>query len=148
MKFPSTSVALSARAAAATGLTTATISSKFTYTATGCLSTGLVNCPVSLQTTSKTTITSTIVTAMPSGSSATFPVTTQNSVASTIAFGTNSKALASSSGVPTSYDPSAPTNKISQIVDGSTGGVNNKIIIGVSVGVGIPVLIGLIAACL
>jgi hypothetical protein len=142
----STSAALTARAAAATGLTTTTISTKITYTGTACRSTGLINCPVSLQTTSKYTTTSTLVTSVPSGSKATFPATTQNSVASMIAFGTNVKALASASGTPTSYVPAATsTSRIVDFLNGKTGGVSNKIILGISIGVGVPVFIAIVA---
>ncbi|KAF8858413.1 hypothetical protein BDZ45DRAFT_674010 [Acephala macrosclerotiorum] len=142
----STSAALTARAVEATGLTTTTLINSTTYTGTGCLSTGLLNCPVSLQTTSKYTATSTLVTSVPSGSTATWPATTQNSVASTIAFGTNVKNLESTSGTPTSFVPTTtPTSGITGVIDGETGGVSNKIIIGVSVGVGVPVLLAIIA---
>jgi Flp pilus assembly protein TadG len=149
----SSGAALTARAAAATGLTstsltTTTLSTKVTYTGIACLSTGLVNCPVSLQTTSKYTTTKTLITSVPSGSKATFPATTVNSVANTIAFGTNVKALESSSGIPTSYVPTATaSSKIEGILDGKTGGVSNKIIIGVSVGGGLLVLLAVSGGC-
>lgn len=142
----STSAVLTARAAKATGLTTTTLTNSTTYTGTACLSTGLLNCPVSLQTTSKYTATSTLITSVPSGSTATWPATTQNFVASTIAFGTNVKNLESTSGTPTSFIPTTtPTSGITGVIDGKTGGVSNKIIIGVSVGLGVPVLIAIIA---
>ena len=135
-------------------LTTTTTTTKVTYTATVCLSTGLINCPVSLQSTSKNTVTKTLVTAVPSGSDATFPTTTQNTVASTIAFGTNVQKLTATSGSPVSYVPTAsgpsatPSSRITGIIQGETNGVSNKVIIGVSVGVGVPVLLAIIAACM
>ncbi|CZR52289.1 uncharacterized protein PAC_02166 [Phialocephala subalpina] len=142
----STSAALTARAVEATGLTTTTLINSTTYTGTACLSTGLLNCPVSLQTTSKYTATSTLVTSVPSGSTATWPVTTQNSVANTIAFGTNVKNLESTSGTPTSFVPTTtPTSGITGVIHGKTGGVSNKLIIGLSVGLGVPVLLAIIA---
>ncbi|KUJ12374.1 uncharacterized protein LY89DRAFT_623534 [Mollisia scopiformis] len=142
-----TSAALTARAAQATGLTTTTLTTSDTYTATQCLSTGLLNCPISMQTTSKQTVTSTLVTSVPSGSTATFPTTIQNSVANTIAFGTNVKALTSTSGTPTSFNPTSTPTGITGVIDGKIGGVSNKLIIGVSVGIGVPFLVGVIAGC-
>ena len=131
-------------------LTTTTISTEITYTATMCLSTGLVNCPVSLQTTMKNSVTKTLVTSVLSGSDATFPATTQASVTSTIAFGTNKQVITSTSGSPVSYVPPTSTassepSGLSGVIKGKTGGVSNKIIIGVSVGVGLPVLIAIVA---
>lgn len=126
-------------------LTTTTISTTQIYTGVNCMSSGLANCPASLQTTMKSTSTLTLVTAVPSGSSATFPAVTANSVASTVAFGPSAHNLVVLSGSPTSYVPgSAATSSNSSGfhngVDGSTGGVSNKVIIGVSVGVGVPVV--------
>jgi hypothetical protein len=144
-----TTAAVTARAVEASGLTTTTLSTEITYTGTACRSIGLLNCPLSLQITSKNTVTSTLATSVPSGSTATFPATTQSSVASTIAFGANAKALASSSGAPTSYIPGpTSTSGIVGVIDGKTGGVSNKLIIGVSVGIGLPVLLAIIAGCM
>jgi hypothetical protein len=135
----STSATLTARAVEAAGLTTTTLISSTTYTGTACLSTGLLNCPVSLQTTSKYTTTSTLTTSVPSGSTATWPATIQTSVSSTITFGANTKDLVSASGTPTSFVPTIiPTSGIAGVIDGETGSVSNKLIIGVSVGVGVP----------
>jgi hypothetical protein len=148
----SATAAASAAATAATitargDLTTTTISTKVTYTATVCLSTGLVNCPVSLQSTSRNTVTKTLVTAVPSGSEATFPATIQNTVVSNIAFGTNIQGISATSGSPVSYIPT-PSSGSSTIINGETGGVSNKVVIGVSVGVGVPVLITIVAVCM
>jgi hypothetical protein len=143
-----TTAAVTARAVEVSSLTTTTLSTEITYTGTACGSIGLLNCPLSLQMTSKNTVTSTLVTSVPSGSTATFPITTQSSVASTIAFGTNVKNLVSSSGTPTSYIPaSTPTSGIIGVIDAKTGGVSNKLIIGLSVGIGVPVLLAIIAGC-
>ncbi len=137
-------------------LTTTTTSTEVTYTATVCLSTGMLNCPASLQSTSKNTVTKTLVTAVPSGSVATFAATTQSTV-SPISFGTNIQQISSTSGSPVSYVPtsstssssgvSTPTSGIAGVIQGETGGVNNKVIIGVSVGIGLPVLLAIIAGC-
>lgn len=56
------------------------------------------------------------------------------------------KALSSTSGSPVSFVPtSSPTSPgIVGVLNGKTGGVNNKLIIGVSVGVGVPVLIAVV----
>jgi hypothetical protein len=86
---------------------------------------------------------------VPSGSTATFPATTQSLVASTIAFGANAKALASTSGAPTSYIPGpTSTSGIVRVIDRKIGGVSNKLIIGVSVGIGLPALLAIITGCM
>lgn len=148
-----TSTAISTTAATTTsagflakrGLTTTTLSTKQIFTGVSCESPGLVNCPGSLQTTLKSTSTITLVTSVPSGSTAAFPTLTLNSVTSTVAFGLGAHNLAVISGSPTSYVPttssSSPTGSAPHnIINGSTGGVSNKVIIGVSVGVGVPVI--------
>jgi hypothetical protein len=136
-------------------LTTTSTTTKVTYTATVCLNTTLVNCPVSLQSTSRNTVTKTLTTAVPSGSKATFPTTTQNTAVSTIAFGANINEMTATSGSPMSYIPTASSSSgssgsigSSSVLKGKTGGVSNKVIIGVSVGVGVPVLIAIVAGCL
>jgi hypothetical protein len=142
----SSAAATTATMNARNDLTTTTTSTVVTYTATVCQSTGLVNCPVSLQSTSKNTVTKTLVTAVPSGSQATYPVTTQNIVVSTIAFGTNIQKMSATSGSPVSYVPTpSPSSGISSVIKGKTGGASNKVLIGVSVGIGLPVLIAIVA---
>lgn len=142
-----TGAMITARAADVSSTTTST-EVTYTYTATQCLSTGLINCPVSLQSTSRNTVTKTLVTVVPSGSKATFVTATPGTSVSAIAFGKNIKAISSTSGSPVSFVPptSSPTaTGIVGVLDGKTRGVSNKLIIGVSVGVGVPVLIGVIA---
>ena len=151
----SASAAPSAAASLATlnvrdDLTTTTISTEITYTATMCQSTGLINCPVSLQSTIKNSVTKTLTTAVPSGSDAIFPATTQDIVGSTIAFGNRKQEISATSGSPVSYIPiasSGPSGVIS-VSKGKTEGASNKVIIGVSVGVGLPVLIATVAGCM
>lgn len=137
------------------GLTTTTLTSEITYTGVNCLSTGLINCPVSLQNTSQSTAISTIVTAVPSGAtSISFPVSSQNSVSSTVTFGANAVKIPASSGSPVSYIPPPPptyTTKnttipglIGQSIDGKRE--RDNVIIGVTIGVGIPFLLVFIAA--
>ncbi len=155
-----TSAHLTARAASDTGLTTKIISTTVTYTGIACISTGLLNCPASLQTTSKYTSTISLVTAVSSGATATFPATTQTSVASTIAFGVKANSLVATTGAPTSYTPppassttttggsGGATGGIAGVIDGKTGGVSNKVIIGIGIGVGVPVLLAIIVGCM
>ncbi|KAK3690365.1 hypothetical protein B0T22DRAFT_528929 [Podospora appendiculata] len=131
-------------------LTLTTISTTAVFTGVACAQLGLVNCPASLQQTTVKTSDITLVTSLPSGVKATFPATTATTPVATIPFGANAKSLAALSGSPTSFIPPSATNgvfggNVTAFLDGSTGGVSNKIIIGVSVGVGVPVVIALIA---
>ncbi|KAG9237642.1 hypothetical protein BJ875DRAFT_518013 [Amylocarpus encephaloides] len=138
-------------------LTTTTISTEFTYVATGCVSPELINCPQSLQIVSKYSREVSITTSVPSGSKATFPASTQNTVLATVSFGTNAKLVSASSGEPVLYTPtisqarpgsSTPGSGASQILEKKTRGVSNKVIIGVCVGLGFPVLIASLLGCL
>jgi hypothetical protein len=134
-----------------------------TYTAVQCpTGGGRVVCPVSQQTTSLATRTSTLVIVVPPGGSATFPATTGTAV-STVAFGGQARSIFSSSGSPVSYvpPPPPPTGTAGGGAGGAGGGVgglfglgpggltaeDKRIIIGVSVGVGVPLLIGIVAGC-
>lgn len=140
-------------------LTTTTISTTITYTGVECQSSGLVNCPISLQSSLTSTTVSTLTTEVPSGSSATFPATTLNTVTSNIPFGFNANTMTVTSGSPVSYTPPATHTSV---LGGGLGGIggggisgggglsdeDKKIIIGVSVGVGVPLLIVIIAGCL
>lgn len=112
-----------------------------TYTIVACSSSGLVNCPVSLQTTSVQIATVTSILTVQSGSTASFAVNTQSSVTSTIPFGHNSAKLTATSGAPTSYTPLATCRH--STLDGGTG-TSNKLIIGLRVGLGVPFLAALI----
>ncbi|KFY44515.1 hypothetical protein V494_01436 [Pseudogymnoascus sp. VKM F-4513 (FW-928)] len=140
------------------GMTTTT--TVVTKTATICLSTGLVNCPASLQSGVENVATSTLIAAVPVGTEDAFPNTANEVVVKTVAFGAGVKQMGATSGSPVSYVPTtstttseptgsgtAPPSTESSIVDGDTGGVSNKVIIGVSVGLGVPVLILIIAGC-
>lgn len=98
-----------------------------TYTITQCASTGLVECPVSLQSTIFRTSTGT-----PAG-------TTESSVSSTIKFGTNVARVAATSGAPTT------DSSHHSILDGTTNGRSNKLTIGLCVGLGVPFLAALAA---
>ncbi|KAE9364300.1 hypothetical protein N431DRAFT_563636 [Stipitochalara longipes BDJ] len=148
-----TGATITARNPAAKAASSTTTSTEVTYTNTAilCLSSGLLNCPASLQSTSHNTVTKTIVSVVPSGSKATFITAASNTAVTTIPFGTNVKAISSTSGSPVSFVPtSSPTagtggTGITGVLNGKTGGVSNKLVIGVSVGVGVPVLIAIIA---
>ncbi|KAF3911476.1 hypothetical protein ABW20_dc0106242 [Dactylellina cionopaga] len=140
----------SSSSADGSGLTTTTLSKNVTYRAIECLSTGLVDCPVSLQSTTKVVTNTTLVTAVPSGVRATFPTTTESTVGETIAFGTGAQALFATSGPPTAFTPTPSAGG-----SGSTGGgsgdsgsndnKNRKIILGVCIGLGVPILLVIIA---
>ncbi|KAI1503978.1 hypothetical protein F5X99DRAFT_406355 [Biscogniauxia marginata] len=134
-------------------LSTTTLTQKMTFTGVGCSSPGLVNCPISLQVTTKITSTSTIVTAVPSGSEVTFPAAVQTTVSSMVPFGTNVKSITATTGSPTSFVPPPPTasgqNGVSEDTPlGQVGGVDTRVIIGVSVGLGVPAVAGIIAGLL
>ena len=112
-----------------------------------CKSSGLVNCPASLQGTTTEETVLTLVTEVPDGEEPTFPATTFDSVTSTVAFGNSAHKIIAASGSPTSFVPEATaadsSGKGSDALSGETRGVSNKVIIGVSVGIGIPVLIAI-----
>ncbi|KAF1972785.1 hypothetical protein BU23DRAFT_599525 [Bimuria novae-zelandiae CBS 107.79] len=143
-----------------------TITTKTTITHTGvrCMTSVIGNCPNSLQTTGQETEIRTLTTVVPSGKEVKWPKTLGviDSIPTTASFGENALSLASTSGSPTSYTP-PPTSKpqegtgdddndsdvgskASKIVNGKTGSVSNKVIIGVSVGAGAVVIISIIAA--
>ncbi|KAE8453288.1 hypothetical protein EG329_011355 [Mollisiaceae sp. DMI_Dod_QoI] len=146
---------VTARAVNASSLETVTLTTSITYTGVVCLDTTLVNCPVSSQTTSKYVGASTLVTSVPSGSKATFPPTTQNSVVRTSDFGANVQRLSATSGPPVSFVPTASSTPSgsggsgnSGGSDGSSGGKNNKVIIGVCVGLVLPLGLAIVAGCI
>jgi hypothetical protein len=127
-------------------LTTTTLKSTETYTGIQCLSTGLVNCPASLQTTAITSSVKSLVTSVPSGVTATWLPSVLSSVPTTIPFGTAAKDLFATSGIPTSYVPTPST--IADDVSGFINGVDKRIIIGVSVGVGSALILCIVGGCL
>ncbi|RKL33536.1 hypothetical protein BFJ72_g10052 [Fusarium proliferatum] len=133
---------------------TTTISTKATFVVVACQSEGLVNCPMSLQTTSKYTTTRTHVIVIPTNSDADFPEPVSHTVTSLIPFGYDAKKLVAMSGAPSSYvppttTPSAKENGKNDDSDGTSnetsGGVSNSVIIGLSVGLGVPFLLGGVA---
>ncbi|ENH66798.1 hypothetical protein FOC1_g10007454 [Fusarium oxysporum f. sp. cubense race 1] len=136
---------------------TTTISTKTTFVVVACQSEGLVNCPMSLQTTSKYTTTRTHVTVVPTDSEADFPESVSHTVTSLIPFGNGANKLVAMSGVPSSYIPPTTTSSAKQngkdddsngTSNERSGGVSKSVIIGVSVGLGVPFLLGGIAVIL
>ncbi|GAW13357.1 hypothetical protein ANO14919_027400 [Xylariales sp. No.14919] len=143
-------------------MTTTTLSDEVTFTGLVCISTGLAECPASLQSTTKVTSTRTLVVEVASGSKATFPATTQDVVSETIPFAKNIKAVDATTGSPVSYVPPPPSSTPSSSAtaaggsrgqgdasdDGTLGnvtGVNTRLIIGLSVGLGVPFLVAVVA---
>ncbi|EWZ84317.1 hypothetical protein FOCG_11741 [Fusarium oxysporum f. sp. radicis-lycopersici 26381] len=133
---------------------TTTISTKTTFVVVACQSEGLVNCPMSLQTTSKYTTTRTHVTVVPTDSEADFPESVSHTVTSLIPFGNGANKLVAMSGVPSSYVPPTTTSSAKEngkdddsngTSNDRSGGVSKSVIIGVSVGLGVPFLLGGIA---
>ncbi|KAF2964160.1 hypothetical protein GQX73_g9414 [Xylaria multiplex] len=137
-------------------MTTTTISDEVTFTGLVCISTGLAECPGSLQSTAKVTSTRTLVVEVPSGSKATFPATTQDAISETIPFAKNVKIVDATTGSPVSYVPPPPPTTSSSTTttagsegqsdasdDGTLGninGVDTRLIIGLTVGLGVPFL--------
>lgn len=132
---------------------TTTLTSTESYTIVNCLSAGLVHCPINLQNTTSYQQVLTTQIAVPSGSSPTWPASTYASVTSAIPFGKQVKKLAATSGTPTSFVPPPATsgststsssNGGSGVLGGKTNGTSNKLIIGLSVGLGVPALVAII----
>ncbi|KAI1359782.1 hypothetical protein F5Y08DRAFT_318779 [Xylaria arbuscula] len=147
-------------AARADDTTTTTLSEEVTFTGVVCISTGFTECPASLQSTTKVTSTRTLVTEVVSGSDATFPATTQDIVAETISFSENMKTVAATTGSPVSYTPPPSSSSSATTTPGQgggdggsqegqskeTSGSNKPLIIGLSVGLGVPFLAVVAAA--
>lgn len=132
---------------ASSGWKTTTISTKITFTATACLETGLLICPLPSQTTSYYITDLTLVTSVPSGSTATFPATTQGSVSSTITFGASTYKLESISGSPISFAPSA-TGTGSSHAATTTAKKSSGVKVGPSFGIWIAFLGALVTWCI
>ncbi|KAJ6441523.1 allantoate permease [Purpureocillium lavendulum] len=138
---------------------TTTKVTEVTYIATACQSVGMINCPASLRTVSKNVVTSTITAAVVSGSSVAWTTTGVTAFA-TVPFPKDAMSFTGSSGAPKSYVPPPPTTTsgastntgsasstgtgIASLLDGESGGVNKKLIIGLSVGLGLPALIAIV----
>ena len=149
--------AVEARAESDEELKTTTLTTTVVYTGVACLSQELVACPASLQTTSKFTTTRTHVTAVPSDADPTFPQSVLSTISSAVPFGSGVQKLPATSGSPVSYVPPPPTetanpkdnddeddSSLSDFVNDKTGGVPNRVILGVSIGLGVPALIAIV----
>ncbi|KAI4638434.1 hypothetical protein J4E93_009987 [Alternaria ventricosa] len=130
-------------------LTPTTISTEITRSGVSCKIQGPANCPNSQQVTTTTKFSSTTITSVAPGVEATWPAETSDAVDETVAFGTQAKTMRAVSGKPTPYvaPPDEDGNDdVHDLVNGSTGGVSNKVIIGVCVGLVLPILIAIIGA--
>ncbi|KAI8931642.1 hypothetical protein NX059_011292 [Plenodomus lindquistii] len=125
-------------------LTTTTISTTLTTTGVSCNIAGLAACPASEQVSTKAMTIKFLTTAVPSGSTATFPTSVHESVRSTIAFGSHAKSIKAISGQPSNYV--APTGVIDTIEDKFHGSNKKKYIIGICVGLGVPILLAVLGA--
>ncbi|PYH85818.1 hypothetical protein BO82DRAFT_361218 [Aspergillus uvarum CBS 121591] len=136
------------------GLETTTLSTVTRYTLVQCASSGLVNCPVALQTTTSVETELTTVLTVTSGAAATFPTNTFASLSSASPFGSGARTLLATSGSPVSYiPPSSTTPSTSSSATGSNSttshehhGDHNNLIIGLSVGLGVPAVVALSVA--
>ncbi|KAL2826929.1 hypothetical protein BJY01DRAFT_141351 [Aspergillus pseudoustus] len=132
-------------------LVTTTLTTSTTYTLVSCISTGIANCPAHLQSTSSVSRELTTVLTVSSGIDAAWPVSTFSTLEAGVPFGDGVRTIGATSGVPVSYVPPAthtPSPTDSGTVDSNDeeeeedGGNDNKLIIGLSVGLGVPALIG------
>ncbi|KAK4080024.1 hypothetical protein Trihar35433_1129 [Trichoderma harzianum] len=129
-----------------------------TISATVCASSGLINCPASMQSVQRTVVTKTLTSTITPGVSVAW-TTGPASTFQTVDFQDDAVTMTSSSGKPKSYTPPPPppptstsSSGGSAAGDSSTGEksgkhrVSNAVIIGVSVGLGVPVLLAAIGA--
>ncbi|RAH86230.1 hypothetical protein BO86DRAFT_385727 [Aspergillus japonicus CBS 114.51] len=136
------------------GLETTTLSTVTQYTLVQCASSGLVNCPVALQTTTSVETELTTVLTVTSGAAATFPTNTFASLSRASPFGSGARTLLATSGSPVSYIPPATTSTSTRSAatgsNSTTGhehhGNHNNLIIGLSVGLGVPAVVALSVA--
>ncbi|KAK4213651.1 hypothetical protein QBC37DRAFT_482849 [Rhypophila decipiens] len=143
-------------------VSTTTTETEVKYTGVSCIETGRVNCPMSLQKTLVKEVTLTLSTAVSSGQDVDWDDVTAavsgrggGVGGQTVEFGAGVKRFGGTSGVPTSFVPPSETGPGSggfevggdgSLLISADGGLSTigKIVIGVSVGVGVPVLVGLI----
>lgn len=126
-------------------LETLTLTREETYTATQCESNGVMNCPASLQTILENTATKTIITVVPSGVDASWPVTTEVAAVTPVEFGANARELAATTGKPEAYGGESNDGD-DGFFDRETGGISNAVVLGLSIGLGVPILIATIAS--
>ncbi|KAL4995585.1 hypothetical protein BDV10DRAFT_202878 [Aspergillus recurvatus] len=137
--------------------TTTTVSTTLTHTMVTCASKGLVNCPVRLQSTTSVESAMTTVLTVGPNVDATFPVNTFTTLTGAISFGDNVRSFGATSGTPASYVPPQATSSQTggagsdgdESVDSAEDSNNSnktKLIIGLSVGLGVPAVIALVFA--
>lgn len=137
-----------------------TTATEVTYTALECLSVGMTNCPASLKSRVTHVVSTTLTATTRSGEDVIWSaIATQRTSATPVVFGANALTMTASSGKPSSYVPPAPTTtfgdkgdkgdedggKGGESTQGATAGTN-KLIIGLCVGLGVPLLAAVIAA--
>ncbi|CAG9950665.1 unnamed protein product [Clonostachys rosea f. rosea IK726] len=132
------------RAESESGIETVTLSRDKTYTAKGCVEPGVIDCPASAQVVKEYQSMETLITTALAGASVTWPETIVTRVASTKGFGDNAIDINSSASGSTTPTATGGQNGDSGFFDKSSGGVSNKLIIGLSVGLGVPVLLAII----
>lgn len=126
---------------------TTTTKTKKVYTGTQCLSAGLLNCPNSLQSVHKYTVTETLTATTTAGEEIDWDsfVAAPTGPASIREFGNSALALSATTGRPVSYVPPPPTASSSDDKDGDDNGeksgVSTGVIIGASVGGGVLLLL-------
>ncbi len=137
--------------------TITTTATAVTHIALQCLSVGMTNCPASLKSRVTSVVSTTLTATARSGESVIWSaVAAQTKPAKPVVFGANALTMTASSGKPSSYVPPAPTTtlgdkgdkgggKDGESIKGSVIGTN-KVIIGVCVGLGVPLLAAVIAA--
>jgi hypothetical protein len=127
-------------------LETVTLVKEVTTTGVSCTITGIGNCPVSAQSSTKAVITKTHITAISSGNpTPAFPESTFDIVRRTVPFGKAVNSIRATSGSPTAYT-APPTSANHLSINGEVAGVSRKTIIGVSVGLGVPILLVIVGA--
>lgn len=142
------------------------------YTGVQCLSEGLVDCPASLQSVHKYTVTEMLTTAVPSGEEVNWDDTVNAAVETPHAFGKEVRSFEATSGLPISFVPPPPPpppatssaeaeedededeegvqksgsdgNDENEDGEGGSSGPNIPLIVGLSVGLGVPVLLAII----
>ncbi|PVH95658.1 hypothetical protein DM02DRAFT_600509 [Periconia macrospinosa] len=128
-------------------MTTSTTETKIVHTGVQCVSSVAAlggDCPVSLQQTTQSTETLTLTASAPKGQTPTFAASVRDTVTSTATFGKNAFTIQKMSGSPTSYVPppgSTNNGEIGAKAEEKVGSMPLKTILGITFGVGIPVLL-------
>lgn len=136
---------LSATAQKRQELSTTILTSVITTSGVSCLLSAVVNCPASMQRTTKTSYIAYHTTAVAPGASPTFPAPTVDSISSRTPFGTRAQTIKAISGSPTAYTapptPSTqdPTHPETQTKTGAKS-TSEQVGIGVEVGIGLPLV--------